>query len=293
MKLPIIQSLWIGADLTNLEKLCIQSFIDNGHEFHLHTYADIGGIPAGAVVKDANEILPADKIFKYNTGSYAGFSNWFRYALIAKHGGFWVDMDEICIRSFDFDDDLVLCRCADGLFNTTPIYAKPNHPLMIEMAKVCANFQNREGAKFGAVGGLRPLTRAIVKMQLQEHGLPFYYFGIGRWNTYCDKTFAAGSAAFPKDTHSIHFGNESAAKRNFDKNARYDSESLFEQLKTKHNITTAQTAARITHAQINAEMVDHNLYKFDRRIARKKKIKQLAAGILAAIIALVVFVVVI
>ena len=32
----IIQSLWIGTELSNLERLSIKSFIDNGHTYHLY-----------------------------------------------------------------------------------------------------------------------------------------------------------------------------------------------------------------------------------------------------------------
>ena len=62
--LPIIQSLWIGDDLTNLEKLCVQSFIDHGHEFHLYTYADIGGklLRLPGFSKNAN--FPPDSVFE-------------------------------------------------------------------------------------------------------------------------------------------------------------------------------------------------------------------------------------
>ena len=37
MNSEIIQSLWIGPRLSNMEYLCIKSFIDFGHEFHLYT----------------------------------------------------------------------------------------------------------------------------------------------------------------------------------------------------------------------------------------------------------------
>ena len=47
MKLPIIQSFWVGEPLSKLEQLCIQSFLDNGHEFHLYVYDDVQGIPEG------------------------------------------------------------------------------------------------------------------------------------------------------------------------------------------------------------------------------------------------------
>lgn len=118
MKLPIIQSLWIGDDLTNMEKLCIQSFIDNGHEFHLYTYTDIGGIPEGTIVKDGNEILPESEIFKTkHRSSVSKFSDWFRYALLSKHGNFWVDMDLICIRPFNFTDEIIFRAKERGLLH--------------------------------------------------------------------------------------------------------------------------------------------------------------------------------
>ena len=34
----IIQSLWIGGSLSNLEILSIKSFLQNGHTYHLYTY---------------------------------------------------------------------------------------------------------------------------------------------------------------------------------------------------------------------------------------------------------------
>ena len=40
-----IQSLWIGNTLSNVEKLCINSYIKNGHEFDLYTYGEIDNIP--------------------------------------------------------------------------------------------------------------------------------------------------------------------------------------------------------------------------------------------------------
>ena len=107
MKLPVIQSLWIGDPLSKLEQLCIQSFLDNGHEFHLYVYTAIGNVPSGVIIKDGNEILPNQFIFRDDHGSVASFSDWFRYALLIMHGGFWVDMDMICIKPFAFSESFV------------------------------------------------------------------------------------------------------------------------------------------------------------------------------------------
>jgi hypothetical protein len=54
---------------------------------------------------DANTIIPWDEVFSYsqsNTfghgkGSYAGFSDIFRYKLLLVHGGWWTDMDITCL----------------------------------------------------------------------------------------------------------------------------------------------------------------------------------------------------
>ena len=37
----IIQSLWIGEELSVMEQLCLSSFVKNGHEVHLYTYEDV------------------------------------------------------------------------------------------------------------------------------------------------------------------------------------------------------------------------------------------------------------
>ena len=84
-----IQSLWVKGSLSRLEQLVIASFLENGHEFHLYTYDQVSGVPAGAQIIDAREILPEDRVFtrKDGWGGYANFSDLFRYHLLHKRGG--------------------------------------------------------------------------------------------------------------------------------------------------------------------------------------------------------------
>src|ERR1043165_5401661 len=104
----IIQGLWIGPELSVMEQLSIVSFLRNGHDYHLYTYAELPNVPAGALIKDANAILPSSQIFQYkDRPSYAGFSNHFRYKLLFEHGGWWADSDVVCLRPFDFADEYV------------------------------------------------------------------------------------------------------------------------------------------------------------------------------------------
>src|SRR5713101_1963264 len=79
----IIQGLWIGPELSLLEQLSIASFLRNGHEYHLYVYDEPRSIPAGTIIKDANQILPSSRVFQYREyASYAGFANFFRYKLL-------------------------------------------------------------------------------------------------------------------------------------------------------------------------------------------------------------------
>jgi len=99
-----------------MEMLTIRSFIANGHIFYLWLY-DQPNIKKteGLIIRDASEIISREFVFSYknkNTfghgkGSYAGFSDIFRYKLLYEYGGWWVDMDLTCLRSFDFEADYV------------------------------------------------------------------------------------------------------------------------------------------------------------------------------------------
>ncbi|MGH9824062.1 MAG: glycosyltransferase, partial [Blastocatellia bacterium] len=95
----LVQGLWVGSHLSKMERLSIQSFIDNGHPYHLYTYGRVDNIPGGANVLDGNEILDESGIFQYEQHrSYSAFSNVFRYKLLLERGGWWVDTDMVCLK---------------------------------------------------------------------------------------------------------------------------------------------------------------------------------------------------
>jgi len=107
----IIQSLWIGEKLSPLEKLSINSFLKNGHKYHLYTYKDVLGIPEGVEVLNGNDIIAEEKIFSFTgwfqKNSFAPFSDIFRYKLLFEKGGTWSDTDAVALRPCRFDSDYV------------------------------------------------------------------------------------------------------------------------------------------------------------------------------------------
>ena len=99
-----IQSLWMGGAFAD-GTASIAPFLAHGHEYHLYSYGEVGGLPKGAVLKNAEEILPKAAIFQYQQHpSYSGFSNFFRYRLLLWKGGWWVDIDVVCLKPFAFDE---------------------------------------------------------------------------------------------------------------------------------------------------------------------------------------------
>lgn len=99
-KLPTIVSFWHGP-LSWLERLCIASFVRQGHAFHLYTYDDVQGLPKGAKRRDAEAIIPRDQMFFYK-GKHtpAVFADLFRLKLMQQGAGIWADCDIYALKPF-------------------------------------------------------------------------------------------------------------------------------------------------------------------------------------------------
>ncbi len=107
----VVRSLWIGK-LSPLERLCMESFVRQGHEFQVFMYEPATDVPVGVVVRDAAEIVPATRIMPnqlgQGKGSFAAFADLFRYQMLHELGGWWVDMDVFCLQPFTFEAPYVL-----------------------------------------------------------------------------------------------------------------------------------------------------------------------------------------
>lgn len=112
----VVHGLWIGDSLSKIELLTLHSFLLKGHEFHLWIYDELKNtVPDGVVLKNANDIIPKERIFRYKNsnqfghgkGSLAGFSDIFRYKLLYEKGGWWTDMDMCCLKPLNFSEPYV------------------------------------------------------------------------------------------------------------------------------------------------------------------------------------------
>jgi hypothetical protein len=106
----VVQGFWQG-DFTTMERLCVRSFLANGHDFYLYIYGEVKGVPAGVHLMDANEILPESEVGTFRCAQQ--FSDAFRVALLLKKGGFYSDLDNCLLKPLDFKTGYVFYRDYD------------------------------------------------------------------------------------------------------------------------------------------------------------------------------------
>ena len=105
--LPVM-GLWIGDHLPASVRLSMVSFLAHGHQYRLYAYQKFDNIPSGVELRDANEILPKEHVYKIGWRGYSPFSDWFRWELLSREVGWWVDTDCVCLKPLDIAGELVV-----------------------------------------------------------------------------------------------------------------------------------------------------------------------------------------
>jgi hypothetical protein len=274
----IIQSLWIGTELTTLEKLSLASFLANGHEYHLYAYNNIENIPDGVVIEDANSIIPQSEVFAYKNAIYAlfgrwlrwhysmkdvtysTFSNWFRWELLFRKGGYWVDMDVICLKPFTFMEEILFCMESNNRANPAILRFPKGHEISLFMTNISKSpntilpfdsfsekiwkcvrkwllGNKRNYISWGESGGPVGFTRALKYFGLFDKGKPFTFFypvHPCNWKCFFDDTFK-DNLDFFSGSYAVHFWNDMIRReKDFDKDCSFNKDSVFEKLKAKY-----------------------------------------------------------
>jgi len=253
-----IHGLWIGSILSLMEQLSIRSFLANGFKYCLYTYEHLENVPAGVHIMNANDILPKEEIFVYqhgpDAGSYAGFADQFRYKVLLEEGGWWADLDVVCLRPFNFTNIYVLpTHNAEkgGVIIASCIFRVPAG---CEFIRACFEESRRidkNQLHWGQIGPLL-MTRKMKEYHLDSFILPTSYFcPIDHWNLsqFVGGNIEAGMLSqITNNSCGIHLWNEMWRRKNrgdnssaqlahhwqYDKNRIYPEDTLLGKLQRKY-----------------------------------------------------------
>ncbi|MFQ5642595.1 MAG: glycosyltransferase [Thiogranum sp.] len=246
----VIRSLWVGDRLTTLERICAQSWIYHGHQFELYVYNDVGNVPDGVVLKDASAIIPEKDVFLWR-GSYAIFADLFRWTLLYERGGYWVDMDMLCLKPFDFGDEVLFGREHSNAASIGVLKLPEKHPVAREMLALARDpnriignerfkvklrkylrkyllLGSQAGLRWGEAGGPRAFTWVLKKHGYFELGKPFtcfYPVDPLNWRCLFDGTLGR-EQSFYASTYAVHLWNELLRREGFCKEGPFHPDSF-------------------------------------------------------------------
>ncbi len=223
--LPIVNALWIGQ-LSPLEQLCLSSFVARGHSVYLYTYDAVENVPAGVALQDAARILPPSHIFRNRVGkgkgSFAAFSDLFRYKLLLDQGGWWIDADVFCLKPFDFAAPYVFG--AEEKPVASGVIKMPRGCPLAELCYESARRVDPDTIVWNELVNI--LEKGVREQNLMSYVLPTETFSPIVWRDIPD--YVKGLKQFAPSTHSyaVHLYNEMWRRSRLDKWRRYPPNSV-------------------------------------------------------------------
>jgi len=248
-----IHMLWIDGELSTLERLSIVSYLRNGHPVRLYTYRPPDNVPGGTSVLDAREVLPESALFRTTSaagyGSWAPFSNVFRYKMLYERGGIWSDADVVCLKPLTFSENMPYFFSTERLHPSTPgvgasratvnctVIKAPQGSAVMKDALEKARSIDVNAAEWAATGG-QVLGELVVLHGLNEATLqPSVFCPVDFWSF---AELITGIVTLPANCYAVHFWNEMWRRNFFNKNAQYPPLTLYERLKAYYFETERQ-----------------------------------------------------
>lgn len=230
-----VNSFWDG-ELTLLETVCINSFLQHGVAYNLYVYDKPQNLPTGVTLRDAAAILPREKVFRYtagefNLGSIAGFTNLFRYTVIYQLGGWWIDTDVCLLKQFDFAETEVYFEessTTESFYVSTSCFKAP--PGSAIMQECLRRFAEKDVSQVvHGETGPRLLTAAILALDRRELVRGNQQVMPVPWWDWQRLLYDESLALDGYD--AVHFWNAMIAAEKIDKNSQFPPNAPFERLK--------------------------------------------------------------
>jgi hypothetical protein len=128
----VVRCFWHGP-FSPYEALCLSSFVAAGIAVELFSEEPVAGLPVGVTRRNAREILDRDVALyrhEFDGPSPALHANHFRYALLERLGGWWIDADIMLLASSLPATTIFIARQSDGALNNSVMRFPSDHPLM-------------------------------------------------------------------------------------------------------------------------------------------------------------------
>jgi hypothetical protein len=255
----LIQSFWRGRPLSNVEILSIKSFLAHGHTVVVYAYDEVINLPKGALTRDAREILPEECFFinqnaGFGKGSCSPFSDLFRMALLIENGGWWVDLDVVCLRAWDISQNIVIASSDEKQWGILPNANVLKVPPGNALVKSCFDrLKGRDPAKAGHADGPHTVQHFVKDLDLTRAVAPHWWFNPIQWRY---AKYIVKPEEFPfhprrikrwlgiterlgrihAESYAVHLWGEVWTQAGWDRNGRYPARSLFERLKRRHGV---------------------------------------------------------
>ena len=143
VSLPGIGTFWYGPELGRLERACLRSMMEQGHEVTLFVHSEVKGVPEGVQVRDAREMTgnrPIVFASKNNIKSPVTYADQFRYHMINKTGLIWADMDMFLLKPLQPDNGYLFARESDKFINNAILSLPENSPTLADLIEFCEDY---------------------------------------------------------------------------------------------------------------------------------------------------------
>lgn len=242
---------WAYGPFSQLERLCASSFLQQSYDLSIWTYGGLTNAPEGSILRDAREVIPEDRVFTYKNGSFAAYANLFRYTLLNRYGGLYVDTDVVALKapsavpqeSFLVGERRpfrgakllrqlreVLGRPHKTRINNCVIHKRaPQAGDIIDMAQAFASRYPTDLLEWGVTGPQLITTLHEQYPQLSFRVEPPSFANPVNWWE-CPAPLLTPGGRLPEDAVFLHCYNEMWRRAGIDKNAPFPVGSIMDTL---------------------------------------------------------------
>jgi hypothetical protein len=164
---------WVGPSLSIYETLSLKSFLATGARVSLYTYDKSLAVPDRVERHDAETVLPLDVLKRYNSGgpdAWARHSDLFRYIMLERFGGWYADLDVICLADRLPETDVYFGNagkmCAFAGLLKFPKGFPALRDVLVEAERILP-----EAGEVQLDGGRAVIGTPLLSRVLQRHGL--------------------------------------------------------------------------------------------------------------------------